>query len=183
MDAGGETRAPESGVRWFVRATAVVVGLANLRAFAWWFGYPGEGDGSWLLGDGVSFVDALPSLLAAVVAALATSELVLRRAGRNVVSKDYALRCAAALGALCIGGALAGGLLAALWAVDGTMFADPPAGYFMSPANLIGAMVVSLPVGVLGAAVGGFFGFLEGFRCRSGTWWMRAAKGIPWRSW
>jgi hypothetical protein len=66
------------------------------------------------------------------------------------------------LGALCIGGALAGGLLAALWVVDGTMAADPPAGYFSSPVNLLGAMVGSLPVGVLGAGVGGFFGLLEG---------------------
>jgi hypothetical protein len=162
VDSVGATRTPGSGARWFVRAAAVIVGLINLRAFVWWFGYPSEGDGSWLLGDGVSFLDALPSVLAVLVAALATSELVLRRSGRDIVSEDYALRCAAAFGALCIGGALAGGLLAALWAVDGTMFADPPAGYFSSPANLLGAMVGSLPVGVLGAAVGGLFGLLEG---------------------
>jgi hypothetical protein len=114
------------------------------------------------LGDRVSFLDALPSVLAVLVAALATSELVLRRSGQNIVSEHYALRYAAALGALCIGGALAGGLLAALWAVDGTMAADPPPGYFYSPANLLGAIVGSLPVGVLGAGVGGFFGLLEG---------------------
>ncbi len=86
MDSGGATRTPGSGARWFVRVATVVVGLVNLRAFVWWFGYPGEGDGSWLLGDGVSFVDALPSVLAVLVAALATSELVLKRFGRDVVS-------------------------------------------------------------------------------------------------
>ena len=162
MDSAGATRTPGSRARWFVRAATVIVGLVNLRAFVWLFGFPSEGDGSLLLGTGVSFSDALPSVLAVSVAALATSELALRRFGRDIASDDYALRYAAAFRAICVGGALAGALLAGLWAVDGTMFADPPAGYFSSPANLLGAAVGSLPVGILGAVVGGFFGFLEG---------------------
>lgn len=87
MGSAGAPRAPGAGSRWFVWA-AVVVGLVNLRAFVWWFGHPGEGDGYWLLGDGVSFRDALPSVLAVLVAALATSELILRRSGRDIVSEQ-----------------------------------------------------------------------------------------------
>ena len=150
------------GTRWFVRAAAVIVGLVNLRVFVLVFGFPSGGDGSWLLGAGVSFPDALPSAIAVVIAALATSEVSLRRFRRDVVSEDYALRYAAAFRALCVGGALAGALLAVLWAVDGTVGAAPPAGYFSNPVDLLGAVVGSWRVGILGAAIGGFFGFLEG---------------------
>ncbi len=161
MNAGA-TRTPGLGVRWFVRAAATVVGLANLRAFVWMFGYPGEGAGFWLLGDGVSFVDALPSVLAVLLAALATSELILRRAGRDIVSGDYARRCTAAFRALCVGGALAGGLLAGLWVFDGTVGAAPPAVDFSSPANVLGALRESLPSALFGAVVGAVLGVLEG---------------------
>ena len=145
-----------------MRAAAVIVGLVNLRAFVWWFGYPSGGDGSWLLGDGVSFSDALPSVLAVLVAALATSELVLRRYGREIVSEEYALRYAAAFRALCMGGALAGALLAGLWLVDGTIGADPSASDFASIPRWIGIVVGLLPTAALGAGVGMGFGFVEG---------------------
>lgn len=149
-------------LRWFTRAAAVIVGLTNLRAFVWWFGFPSEGDGNWLLGEGVSFSDALPSVLAVLVAAMAASELSLRRFGLDIASEDYALRYAAAFRALCMGGALAGGLLTGLWAVDGTFGADPAAGDFANPAMVLGALVGLLPVVTPGAGVGFCFGFAQG---------------------
>lgn len=155
-------RADGAGRRWFVRGAAVIVGLANLRVFVWWFGHPSGVDGSWVLGAGVSFSDALPSVAAVSVAALATSELFLRRFGREIVSAEYARRYAAAVGALCVGGALAGGLVAGLWAIDGTLGADPSAGDFASPAKLVGAMVGALLSGLLGAGVGFGFGLVQG---------------------
>lgn len=162
MEQGRARRTTRPGVRWFVRVAAIVVGLANLRVFVWVFGYPSEGRSSWLLGAGVSLFDALPSVLAVVIAALVTSELSLRRFGENAASADYALRRAAALRALCIGGALTGALLSVLWALDGTMGADPPAGEFASPLVLLAAVAGAWRVALLGAGVGFFFGFLQG---------------------
>ena len=163
MDPGNATRSMGPGVRWFVWMVAVIVGLVNLRALVSVFGFAPGGGSSWLVGAGVSFSDALPSILAVVVAVLVASELVLRRFRREVVSEGYALRCAVAFRALCLGGVLTGGLLAGLWSVDGTFGADAMSGYLSSPVDLLGALVGLLLSGILGAGVGGFLGFLEGF--------------------
>ena len=162
MNSSRATRALGSRARWFVRAAAVIVGLINLRALVWAFGRPSGGNGSWLLGTGVSFSEALPSILAVSVAALATSEVVVRRYGREIAAEEYALRYAAAFRALCVGGALAGAMLAGLWIVDGTIGADSLAGDFTSPPRWIDIVVGFLPTAALGAGVGLGFGFVEG---------------------
>ena len=162
MEPGRARRGMGPGVRWFVRVTAIIVGLVNLRVFVWAFGYPSEGQGTWLLGAGISWFDALPSVLTVVVAALVTSELSLRRFREDIASTDYALRYAAAFRALCIGGALTGALLSVLWGLDGTIGPDPSAGDFANPLVLLAAVAASWRVALLGAGVGFVFGFLQG---------------------
>ena len=162
MEQGRAGHGLGPGMRLSVRAAAIAVGLVNLRVFVWVFGYPSEGQGSWLLGDGVSFSEALPSVLTVVIAALVTSELSLRRFRGDIASTDYALRYAAAFRGLCIGGASTGALLSVLWALDGTMGADPSAGEFASPLVLLAAVASAWRVALLGAGVGFVFGFLQG---------------------
>lgn len=155
MESTGATRGSPLGARWFVRAAAVVAGLANLYAFAWIFGFvPGS--------VGMSFSDALPSVVAVLVAALSISELTVRRFGQEIILCEYSSRYVAVFRALCMGGALTGALLAGLWAVDGTMGANPSVGYFSDPMNLLGSVLGSWRVMVVGTVVGGFLGFLEG---------------------
>jgi len=99
----------------FVRLAAVLIGLANLTALAWLI----EGDSPFWREDTV-WNQALP-VLAAVIAGLATSELVLRLFKRPALSENFFHRYAIGVFAVCLCGTLMGGLLAAMLGLDGAL--------------------------------------------------------------
>lgn len=73
MVSSGAAR--RTGLRWFVRVAAVLAGLANLVGVVVWFVgglYVLGGEGESSLGE------AIPSVIAAVLAGLLTSQIVLR---------------------------------------------------------------------------------------------------------
>ena|SRR5215204_1013205 len=67
------TSAPRLGVRWFVRISAVIVGLANLAALPLWLGNP------YAMRDDTYFAEAITLLLIAVIAGLVISEVCLKK--------------------------------------------------------------------------------------------------------
>ena len=121
------------GVRRFVRTTALLVGLANLAALPFWFGYPFA-----LTGEEPLDLVLLPAL-ATVIAALATSELVLR--ATRLPGRGFAYRYPIAAGSVCLGGMMLGAPLGVMFGVDGTLGADPSPAFYEDPVALLGALV------------------------------------------
>jgi hypothetical protein len=146
--------APKPGVRWFVRVSAVIVGLANLAALPLWFGNP------FTLRDDTNFAEAITPLLIAVIAGLTSSEVCLRRfdlPGRSFIHRYWIV-----VVSVCLGGALMGAPLAVQFTIDGTLAADPPPGSLSGPIPLLVAVVETLPYGLIGAAFGVVIGLMEG---------------------
>jgi hypothetical protein len=145
--------------RWFVRVAAVCVGLANLVAVILWFV-----GGLYILGgeDASSLGEALPSVLAAVVAGLATSQIVLR--AFELPGRGFWHRYRVVVMSVCIGGAIMGGLLGWVFSVDGTLSPEPPPGvYAGDPLLLLGDVArVLLGAGLVGAVIGSAVGLAEG---------------------
>jgi hypothetical protein len=142
------------GLRWLVRISAVVLGLANLAALPLWFSNP------FTLRDDTNFVEATTPLLIAVMAGLAISEVCLRifdLPGRSFVHRYWIV-----VVSVCLGGALMGAPLSVQFTIDGTLTADPPPGSLAGPIPLLAAIVATLPYGVIGAAFGLVIGFMEG---------------------
>jgi hypothetical protein len=134
-------------VATFTRLAAVSVGLANLAVLAGLF----DGDSPLRRGE-VTVSEALPPVLAAVVAGLLTSEIVLRtfKLQRQRFFERYGLTVLA----VCLGGVLMGGLLAGLFALNGVLFPRPS-----TILEGIGAALIS---GLVGAAFGLGLGLAEG---------------------
>ncbi len=138
---------------WFIRTAAVLVGLANLVVLVDLFGGSPVARGT--VWGTVSLYEALPPFLAVVVAALLTSEVVLRGFGPLIVSGRFSRRYAVVAGAVCAGGALAGVLLSAVFVVQGSLGSTD----LLTPAQRIPAAAYTA---VLGAQYGGLLGLLEG---------------------
>ena len=150
--------------RWFVRTAAVFVGLANLVVLAHSFG----GEPALPMGavrEEFSPREAIPPVLAAVVAGLVAAEVAIRRFdlmsafGRYVFFEKLSHRHAGIAGAVCLGGALMGILLGALLVLHG-----PP--YNMGMTTHTEQAAISLlsasVTGAYGAMFGGVLGATEG---------------------
>ncbi len=155
MVSSGAAWTTRPGLRWFVRGAAVLVGLACMVGVVVWYveglrGLGGEGESSLL--------EAVPSVIAAVAAGLLTSEIVLRVF--ELPGRNFGHRYGVVVASVCIGGAIEVGLLGWVFAMDGTLFPEPPPGtYAEEPLRLLGDLAWSLigagPVGaVIGLAAG-----------------------------
>jgi hypothetical protein len=149
------------GLRWFVRFAAVCVGLANLVAvILWWVG------GLHVLGgeDASSLGEAVPSVLAAVIAGLVTSQIVLRIF--ELPGRDFRYCYRVVVMSVCIGGAIQGVLLGWVFSSDGTLFPEPlfeASGFYAGrPFLLLGDVArVLLGAGLVGAVMGLVVGLAE----------------------
>ena len=94
-----------TGLRWFVRAAAVIVALVNLSFVILWLV-----GGPYVLGgeDASSLGEALPCVLLAVIAGLVTSEIVLRVF--ELLGRGFLYRYQVVI-SVCLGGAIEGGML------------------------------------------------------------------------
>src|SRR5215203_5097973 len=90
----------------FTRLTAVFVGLVNVAVLVML-----EGVDSVVQRGDVVWSQALPVVLAVVVAGLLTSEIVLRWFKQSALAEECPERCGLVIGAVCLGGASMGGLL------------------------------------------------------------------------
>ena len=146
------------GPRGFVRAVAVLVGLANLVGVIAWF----VGGLRVLGGEAASsLVEALPSVIAAVVAGLLTSRIALQALGS--AGRGFRRRYEVAVMSVCVGGAIEGGMLGWVFAVDGTLFPEaPPEFYAREPLLLLAHLTLSLPAAFVGAGMGLAVGLAEG---------------------
>jgi hypothetical protein len=151
---GATTWTTGPGLRWFVRATAVLVGLANLAALPLWFGDPNA------LRDDTSSGEVLVPVIATLIAGLATSEIVLRVFG--VPGRTFFYRYSVVATSVSLGGAIMGFPLSVQFAIDGTLGVDPPPSLYADPFALLAAVVSTLPVGLVGAAFGLVIGMAEG---------------------
>ncbi|MDP9479840.1 MAG: hypothetical protein M3R38_29965 [Actinomycetota bacterium] len=148
------TRRP--GLRWFVLVAAVLGGLANLPVVILWV----VGGLEVLAGAGASLGEILPSALIALIASLATSEIVLRVF--ELPGRSLGHRYGVVVASVCLGGVLMGAPLAVLYAIDGTLGADPTrsvyAILYADPVALLGVV----PVALIGAVFGLVIGLAEG---------------------
>ena len=133
----------------FARLAGIIVGSVNLAVLAGVF----DADSSLRRGE-VALGEALVPVLAVVVAGLASVEIVLKKLGPLVHADGFYDRYAAALVALSLGGTFSGGLLAAVWHLDGTVAAVPTSIYDIT----VGMLFVVL----LGSVFGGGLGVIEG---------------------
>lgn len=143
-----------TGLRWFVRAVAVLVGLANLAALPLWFGNP-----SAMREDNSLIVSFVPVLIA-VIAGLATSEVALRVF--ELPGRTFYQRYRIVVISVCLGGAMMGAPLSVQFAIDGTLGAEPSLAIYANPIVLRDALLSALPVGVVGAVFGLVIGLAEG---------------------
>jgi hypothetical protein len=149
MVSGGAAWTPRRpGLRWFVRGSAVLVGLASMvGVVARWVG------GLYVLGgEGESSLrEAVPPAIAAVAAGLVTAEIVLR--AFDLPGRDFWHRYGVVLASVCLGGAIEGAMLGWVFSLDGTLFpgAVRPADLVADPLGVVG---VSLGSGVVGAVIG-----------------------------
>jgi hypothetical protein len=149
MVSRGATLTKRPGLRWFVRVAAVLVGLANLVGVVLWV----VGGLDILGGEGASSLwETLPSVLAAVVAGLVTSQIVLR--AFDLPGQGFWHRYRVVVMSVCIGGMIEGGLLAWVFSVDGTLFPESPLSFYPNPVAVLGALLYTLLVGLLGAGIG-----------------------------
>ena len=155
MVSSGVAGATRPGLRWFVRGSAVLVGLAGMAGVvAWWVG------GLYVLGgEGESSLrEAVPSAAAVVLAGLATSEIVLRVF--ELPGRDFGHRYGIVLASVCLGAAIEGAMLGCVFSLDGTLFPEMPPG--ASAADPLGLVGVSLGSGVVGAVIGLVVGLAVG---------------------
>ena len=147
--------------RWFVRMAAVLVGLVKLVVLAQFFGgQPALPTG--VVWKEVSPRDAIPSVLAAVAAALVTAEGAIRRFdrmsafGRFVFFEKLSYRRAGIVGTVCLGGALMGVSMSAVFVLQGSL------GGTGTLTLLERAVVGVLGTSVFGFSFGAALGTIEG---------------------
>lgn len=154
MAASGATWTAGPGLRWLVRDAAVLVGLANLAALPLWFGDPSA------LREDNSLIVSFAPVLIAVIAGLATSEVVLRVF--ELPGRNFSRRYTIVVISVCLGGAMMGAPLSVQFAIDGTLGAEPSLAIYKDPIVLRDALLSALPVGVVGAVFGLVIGMAEG---------------------
>lgn len=145
-------------MRWFVRATAVFVGLANAgTAFvlsALWDDAPGK------FVD-VPWIQVLLPVVAVVVAGLATSEIVLRWFGpANLLASRFARRYFFVVLAVCLGGVLMGFLLGYVITLNAVL--SGPMSSVSGPVEVLEWMLRALGPGLVGVVLGLGLGLAEG---------------------
>jgi hypothetical protein len=144
------------GLRWFVRGSAVLVGLACMVGVVVWFV-----GGLYVLGgeDDLSLRKAVPSGIAAVLAGLLTSEIVLR--AFDLPGRGFGHRYGVVVASVCIGGAIEGAMLGCVFSLDGSLFPEAVSlgALATDPLGLVG---VSLGSGAVGAVIGLMVGLVVG---------------------
>ncbi len=125
----------------FLRIVAVLVGLANLVLLT-------------IVTELFDDASLLLLVLAAVVAGLVTSQLVLRWFKRQFLAQRFSDRYAIMVIVVCLGGTLMGFLLAAALTLNRTLVPGPP--------EILERMLMSLAPGLVGAALGSVLGIAEG---------------------
>lgn len=165
MVSRGAVWTTRTGLRWFVRVAAVLVGLANLVGVVVWFV-----GGLYVLGgeSESSLREAIPSVLAAVLAGLATSQIVLRMF--ELPGRGFWHRYGVVVMSVCIGGIIEGAMLGWVFSLDGTLFPEaPPDTPWLNPgapivllAQLANVARVLLGAGAVGAVIGAALGLVEG---------------------
>jgi hypothetical protein len=150
MVSGGVAWASRLGLGWFVRGAAVLVGLAGLVGVVVWF----VGGLYVLGGEGESSLrEAVPSVIAAVLAGLLTSEIILR--AFDLPGRDFGHRYGVVVASVCIGGAIEGAMLGWVFSLDGTLFPETPGTYAGEPLRLLAGLArVLLGAGLVGAVIG-----------------------------
>ena len=141
-----DTAVDRTGI--FVRAVAVLVGLANAI-------FIGEPRNVFAASEGLTLAPLFGALLLAAVAGLLASEIVLR-VGRPALSGGFFTRYGIAVLGLCLGGAILGGSSVALGLLTGQPGTQNTGG--VDPILLWAA----LAYGLIAAVVGGVMGALEG---------------------
>lgn len=133
----------------FTRLTAVFVGLVNLVVLV----DPDSVVASYRKGN-VGWYEALPPMLAVVIAGLATSEIVLRWLKPVALADKFSHRYGVSVFAVCLGGAMMGFLLAAALTLNRVLVPGPD--------ELLVRIPLSLIPGLVGAAFGLGLGLVEG---------------------
>ena len=142
-----------------MRVAAVLAGLANLVGVVVWFAGGLRGLG----GESASSLwEAIPSSIAAVLAGLLTSQIVLR--AFELPGRILSHRYWVVVAAFCLGGAIEGGLLGWVFSMDGTLFPGPSSEFYAGhPLRLLGDLAWSLlGGGLVGAVFGLVIGLAEG---------------------
>jgi len=159
MVSTGRTWQMGLGLRWFVRVAAVIVGLASMVGVIVW-----DVGGLYLLGgeEESSLWEAVPSTIAALLAGLATAEIVLRVF--ELPGRGFWRRYGVVVASVCIGGAIEGWLLGFVFSMDGTLFPEAPPGFYAEhPRVLLGDLAYSLlGAGAVGAVIGLAVGLVLG---------------------
>ncbi len=159
MVSGGAAWTTRSGLRWFVRSAAVLVGLASMVGVVVW-----DVSGLYVLGgeDESSLREAVPSVIAAVAAGLLTSEIVLR--AFDLPGRGFGHRYMIVVASVCIGGTIEGAMLGWVFSLDGTLFPEAaPGDYVGETGQLIADTGVLLfGAGMVGAVMGLVVGVAAG---------------------
>jgi hypothetical protein len=142
-----------SPVAAFTRLTAVFVGLVNLVILI----DPDSIVASYQKGN-VGWYEALPPVLAVVVAGLATSEVVLRLLKPVALADKFSYRYGISVFTVCLGEAIMGFLLAAALTLNRVLATGPD--------KLLVRIPVSFIPGLVGAAFGLGLGLVEGLNPR-----------------
>ncbi|HEX6711122.1 MAG TPA: hypothetical protein VF068_12395 [Rubrobacter sp.] len=159
MVSRGATWSMETGLRWFVRVAAVSIALANLVGVVLWL----FGGLRALGGEGAaSSREALPSVLVAVIAGLAASQWVLWVF--DLPGRGFWHRYRVVVESVSVGGVMEGVLLGWVFSLDGTLFPEPPPGFYTEhPLGLLLDLAWALLAGGFGGAtIGLALGLAEG---------------------
>lgn len=155
MVSSGAAWTTRSGLRWFVRGAAVLVGLASMvGVVVWWVG------GLYVLGgeSASSLREAVPSAISAVAAGLLTAEISLR--AFDLPGRGFGHRYMIVVASVCIGGAIEGAMLGWVFSLDGTLFPESAPGDY---AGETGRLVADTGVLLFGAGmVGAVMGLVAG---------------------
>jgi hypothetical protein len=133
----------------FTRLAGVFVGLVNLLVLA----DPNGVVIAYQMGN-VGWYEALPPVLAVMIAGLVTSEVVLRWLEPVALAEKFSHRYGISVFAVCLGGTLMGFLLAAALTLNRVLVPGPD--------TLLERIPVSLIPGLVGAVFGLGLGLVEG---------------------
>ncbi len=152
IDASG---AGNRSLAVFARFSAVFVGLANLTVLTV---LSNSDYSAW---RSVTWTEALPFVIAVVVAGLVTSEIFLGRFKPLALKEEFFDRYRVMVGTVCLGGVVSGGLVGGL-----LLLGDLPAGGSLTITGLVSMVLTAVPVvllsGFFGALYGAALGFIEG---------------------